>query len=236
MFIFLLSCTSNNKIVEDKYFKELNQITSELEVKGKMSMDSAVKVLKQLSNLQTEEEKVKFVEQFKKILALPSVPKMSNDEYLKYYKDKYNSISLKKRFNVAPLYGQYADALSKLIAEIDEANRLYRILEDQRLKKLLQAIENKNKEALKNYLKFGEPDEDFIEINSSCEAALKDVLKDPDYELVKDKYYLKQSTSGYKYKLLIRAKNSFGAKVLQEMTFDLQYDPTNKMYTVVNVK
>ena len=161
---------------------------------------------------------------------------MSNEEYLKYFSDKYNLISLKKRFSVAPLYGEYADKLSKLMTEMDEANRQYNILQDQKLLKLQKLIESKNKEALEKYMKFGEPDEDLIYIQSSCEVALKSVLKDPDYEIVKDKYFLKQTATGYKYKLLIRAKNSFGAKVLQEMSFDLTYDPVDKIYRVANVK
>ena len=120
--------------------------------------------------------------------------------------------------------------------EIDNANEIYNVLSDTQIKQLYEKIENKNKEALDNYLKYGEPDEDFIYINAACETALKQVLKNPDYEILKDKYYLKQTNTGYDYKLLINAKNSFGVNVKQEMTFNLKYNSFEKMYSVIDVK
>jgi hypothetical protein len=53
--------------------------------------------------------------------------------------------------------------------------------------------------------------------------------------VVKEKYYLKQTQKGYNYKLLIRGKNAFGAKILSEMTFSLQYNAVTRKYLVANV-
>jgi len=234
-FLIISACSSGYKKGDDKYFDRLNEMTSKLIVEGKISTDSSIKIINQYINLKTDSAKALFVDEFEKKVKAPPIPKMSNSEYFQYFSKKYNKIKLEKLFEQAPLYGKYADDLAGLIAEMDETNTMYNILIDSKIKQLYDKIENKNKIALDNYLKYGEPDEDFIYINAACETALKQVLKDPDYEILKDKYYLKQTNTGYNYKLLIRAKNSFGASVQQEMTFSLKYNSFDKMYKVIDV-
>ncbi len=89
---------------------------------------------------------------------------------------------------------------------------------------------------MNDYLKYGEPKEGLIYIKSACETALLTYLNDPDYEVVKDTYYLRQTSKSYIYKMTIRGKNAFGGKILKELTFSLQYNPFDKMYQVTNIK
>ena len=233
--IFAYACSPGDKKINDKNFDRLKEMTSKLFAEGKISSDSITSIIQQYVLLQNDSIKTLFVDEIEKKATAPPIPKMTNDEFFKHYTDKYNLIKLDKRFGQAPLYGKYADDLAGLMAEMDETNTMYNILIDSKIKQLYDKIENKNKIALDNYLKYGEPDEDFIYINAACETALKQVLKDPDYEILKDKYYLKQTNTGYNYKLLIRAKNSFGAYVQQEMTFSLKYNSFDKMYNVIDV-
>jgi len=198
-----------------------------------MSADSFTMVISELISFKTDSEKIAYVSRLEKKVM---VQKMSNEEYLEHFNIFYKAIHLKKLFEQAPLYGKYANELAKVLAEMDEANRLYNIFKDNKLKQLYDKIDKDNSVALENYTKYGEPDEDFININSACKAALPNVLKDPEFEIIKDKYYLKQTSTGYKYKLLIRSKNSFGVNIQQELTFNLKFNSLDKLYEVVDVK
>lgn len=234
--ILLSGCVTDKKKINDENFNRLKKITSKLFAEEKITADSVTKIVEQFAYIKTDSAKKIFVDEFEKKASLSSVPKLSNEEYYKLFSDKFNLIKLDKLFGQAPLYGKYANNLANLMKEIDNANEIYNVLSDTQIKQLYEKIENKNKEALDNYLKYGEPDEDFIYINAACETALKQVLKNPDYEILKDKYYLKQTNTGYDYKLLINAKNSFGVNVKQEMTFNLKYNSFDKIYSVIDVK
>jgi hypothetical protein len=229
-FVLFASCSSNDQNQQlDKLTDSLTNVISGIP----MSVDSLTMVISELISFKTDSEKIAYVNRLEKKV---KVQKMSNEEYFEQFNIFYKAIHLKKLFGQAPLYGKYANELAKVLAEMDEANRLYNIFEDKKLKQLYDKIDKDNKVALENYTKYGEPDEDLIYINSACKAALPNVLKDPDFEIIKDKYYLKQTSTGYKYKLLIRSKNSFGANVQQEITFNLKYNSLDKLYEVVDIK
>jgi hypothetical protein len=231
--LLLISCTSGNKRAVDQYREQFVKITAKLASEGKISLDSANLLTGQYAKLTDDSSKLIFITKIEELSKVPSIPKLTIGEYYNYFFNKFNSLKIEKLFEQAPLYGKYANSLASLLEEMDEANRQSKIFSDTRIKNLYETIETKDKAALGNYLKYGEPDEDLIYINSACKTALRTILKDPKYEVVKDNYYLKQTSEGYDYKLLIRAKNSFGANVLQEITFSLVYDPINKSYEVV---
>ena len=173
----------------------------------------------------------------KKVIEIPK--QLSDGEYLNDYSSKLQSVKLDKMFGVAPLYGNYADALNNVLLDMERNDSLFHIFNNKKIKSLHDKYRKTQEKALLDYVKYGNPDDEdnfFIFTNSACESALQTALNDPDYDVVKDKYYLKQTAKGYDYKLLIRGKNAFGAKILKEMTFSLQYNPLTKEYNVINVR
>lgn len=150
--------------------------------------------------------------------------------YLELFK---NPIKLKFANNVIPLYKKQFDETNKKLKELEAGDSLCQIFKNYRIKKIYNDAIKNNANALSNYLKYGEPNTDFIYINAACATYLKSSLNDPDYEIIKDKYYLKQTDKGYLYKMTIRGKNVYGAKILKEMTFDLRYYPDDKTYYCV---
>jgi hypothetical protein len=176
---------------------------------------------------------------FKKTEDKKIIPKrLTDEEYLTEYSSKLDNIKLEKMFAVAPLYGDYADALNNVLLDMEDVDSLFNIFKNKKIKSVHDKYRKMQEKALSDYVKYGNPDDEdhfFIFVNSACETALEQVLNDPDYDVVKDKYYLKQTAKGYNYKLIIRGKNAFGAKILKEMTFSLQYNPFTKEYDVTNV-
>lgn len=167
----------------------------------------------------------------------PVLKQLSNDEYYQKYSDSFDSIKLQQRFKEGgPLYKQYADELYAVLVDMKTTDSLYQILADPKLKKLFDKNLSLTEGAMANYSKYGEPDEDLVFITSACEIALGKYLNDPDYETVNDKYYLKQTSNGYDYKMKIRAKNAFGAYILKELKFSLIFDPSSQTYSVTNIK
>ena len=165
--------------------------------------------------------------------------KLTEEEYLNSYSTQLSSIKLEKMFGIAPLYGTYADALNNVLLDMESKDSLFHIFNNKNIKSLHDKNRKIQEQALSNYIKYGNPDDEdhfFIFAQSSCETALEQVLNDPDYEIVKERYYLKQTAKGYDYKLLIRGKNAFGAKILKEMTFALQYNPMTREYIVTSVR
>lgn len=145
-------------------------------------------------------------------------------------------IKLEKILNTAPLYGEYANSLAKLIEEIYKTDQNYQILTIPVVKRVYEKSNEANRIALMNYAKYGEPDRDLLIINSICKTFLDSKLNDPDYEVLKEKYYLKQTENGYKYKMTIRGKNRFNGSVIKEITFYLKYSPEDTRYYVVSIK
>lgn len=165
--------------------------------------------------------------------------KLTNEEYLNFYTTKFSNIKLEKMFDVAPLYKNYVDSLRNVLQDMEYNDSVFHIFENKSIKSLHDKYFKIQVQAFANYIKYGNPDDEnhfFSSASVFCEDALEQVLNDPDYEIVKDKYYLKQTSKGYDYKMLIRAKNGFGAKVLKEVTFSLKYNPFTHEYNVANVQ
>ena len=162
--------------------------------------------------------------------------RLTDEEYISFYTAKFDSIQLTKRFEESPLYGKYAEELNFVLFEMSDIDSLYNIFSNKQIKSIYDKQLKKWDQAVSDYLKYGEPDEDLIWINAASKTALKSYLNDPKFEVVKEKYYLKQTKTGYDYKLQIRAKNKFNAWVLKEITFSLEYNPFDKMYVVAKIK
>jgi hypothetical protein len=172
-----------------------------------------------------------------KTVETTSVPiKLADVEYIKYFKAKSDSIKLFKMYDQIPLYYKYGTQLLSLIQEINKIDSLYKVKQIKEVNIIFEKLVDKASKATTDYLKYGEPDKDFIYINSACKTALGTYLNDPDYEIVKDKYWMIQTKKGYDYKMQIRAKNKFGALILKEMIFQLEFNSGDKMYYVTGIK
>lgn len=162
--------------------------------------------------------------------------KLTDEEYLQKYNQEFDSIKLFKRWEQAPLYGKYADNLNLVLLDMEKQDSLFQIFSNSKIKGLYDKKYKVWEQAVSDYFKFGEPDPDFIYINAACKTALRSYLNDPKFEVVRDKYYLKQTKTGYDYKLQIRGRNRLGASILKEITFSLVYSPTDKMYSVTKIR
>lgn len=181
-----------------------------------------------------KKEKKEIVEEKQK--EEPKPVRLTDEEYLKNYSAQFDSIKIVKRFEQAPLYGKYADQLNLVLLDMEKQDSLFQIFSNTKIKTLFDKKYKVWEQAISDYLKFGEPDPDFIYINAACKTALRSYLNDPKFEVVRDKYYLKQTKTGYDYKLQIRGKNKFGALILKEITFSLVYNPFDKMYSVTKIR
>lgn len=243
--VIFVSCKSK----EEKKKDELNQAskeliikaTTKLELKKAITTDSSIAILKHYVDITRENAYLgmayaKQIDSISKLSLSALVPKKSDTEYIYYFQSKYDQIKLENLFGQAPLYGEYANKLAAFIEEVYETDKNYQILSIEKVNQLYQEAEKANKAALINYGKYGELDKNPVALTSICQAALKTQLNDPDFEVVKENYFLIQTSSGYKYKLTIRAKNQFGAKILKEITFNIQYNAAEKNHYVASIQ
>ena len=243
--VIFISCKSK----EEKKKEELKQAskeliikaTTKLEMKKAISTDSTIAILKHYVDITRESPDLgmvyaKKLDSISKLSLSALIPKKSDTEYIDYFQSKYDQIKLEKLFGQAPLYGEYADKLATFIQEVYETDQSYQILGIKKVDELYQKAKKANKAALVNYGKYGELDKNPVVITSICQAALQSQLNDPDFEVVRENYFLKQTTDGYKYKLTIRAKNHFGAKILKEITFNLKYNAAEKNHYVSSIQ
>ena len=126
-------------------------------------------------------------------------------------------------------YQKYMDSLNNA-----NINYNANIINNAKLEKKI-INEFKQKKETKTQTQNDITEEELSKINATCKVALGDYLNDPDYEVVKQKYYVHQIPNGYIYKLLIRGKNAFGAKIMKEITFNLQYSPTENWYNITSI-
>ncbi len=87
-------------------------------------------------------------------ISTPEQKRPTDEEFVKYFQTKYDSIKLIRRWNQAPLYGEYANALAAVFNEIDSYDSIYNIGNIPQIKSIYNLAEKKNSEALKNYLKY----------------------------------------------------------------------------------
>ena len=148
--------------------------------------------------LDKTEETNKVNKEIEKTVKIVKV-KLTDEQYISKYNAEFDSIKLIKLFGVAPLYGKYADELNEILNDIKEEDSLFNIFSNPKIKAVYNSNYKKWGNSIDNYLKYGEPDVDLIFINSAAELSLKSYLNDPDFEVVKYNYYLKQTNTGYDY-------------------------------------
>jgi hypothetical protein len=94
-----------------------------------------------------------------KINVSPKHP--TNEEYFSLYSSKFNDVKLEKIFDIAPLYGDYADALNNILFDMETDDSLYSIFKNTQIKNLHDKNRKVQEQALMNYTKYANPkDED----------------------------------------------------------------------------
>lgn len=87
-----------------------------------------------------------------------------------------------------------------------------------------------------NYLKYGPEDAILLRADaiSRLERGLKQNLHDPkSLEILKDRIKYVKTSKGWQFTIPYRAKNMFGAYVLESMTFTMKWDNDQRAYVVI---
>lgn len=166
----------------------------------------------------------------------------SEPELIADFKTEWDAVVLTKAedFNMQvkgfPKYETYLSELDKTLEKISSltkvSNETFPKLEKLRLK-LIDS--KKYKDAQKNFLMYGQPIQR-NDITYPCESYLRQNLNDPGSLDIIDTDTEGQSKKGWVVWIKYRAKNGFGALVLQVGKFEVQYNATNKEYTVINAQ
>lgn len=152
-------------------------------------------------------------------------------DYVKYFTDKWNSVTLKKEdgFPRYKLYYYQLDSIGEemdKLSKIDSASSL--TIKNLRKKFLSQP---KFKKASSDYITYGEPGYEG-ELYAPCEMAIREILNDPSSLDVIDRKVIKQGKNGWIVSYRYRANNAFGARVQQVTNFEVCYDLSNDGFYV----
>ena len=70
----------------------------------------------------------------KQVTAIPK--QLKDEEYFSFYSSNLDNIKLTKMFDVAPLYGDYAEALNNVLLDMETKDSLFHIFKNIKLKTL----------------------------------------------------------------------------------------------------
>lgn len=166
------------------------------------------------------------------------LPSMTEDEYVKYFQDKWDAVKLEKEGKF-PQYETYQTALEKILQDmlsVLEKDPSYKLNSSSKLNKLrLKFVDSKKmKTAISNYVTYGQPmlgDE----LKYACETLLKENANDPSSIDIEGYAVQRQSAKGWVVALKYRGKNAFGGLVLNVSTFDVRFNAAEKVYYAVSM-
>ena len=168
-----------------------------------------------------------------KVLRQPETKTLpfTEDELVKRFKNNWDSVKLIK-LNGVPQYASYIDILDKILQDISrltkKQNKEFPKLESLRIKLL---ISKKHKEAIKNYITYGQP-AGIKEIISPCEKYLQSSVHDSSSVTITDAQLKESSKNGWVVCIKYKVKNAAGEFVLKTVNFDVKYNPIDKTYLV----
>jgi hypothetical protein len=136
--------------------------------------------------------------------------------------------------NGFPQYKNYLDSLSNMFDDItvivNAGNGKL-----PKLRKFQAKLLNKITEADHDYVTYGQPIYE-SDLTIWCEPALKSILNDPS-SLEDEEYKIKgQSKKGWIVLMKYRAKNAFGAYIVNVAKIELQFDSRNNIYNAISIK
>ena len=156
---------------------------------------------------------------------------LTDSDYVHYFQLQWDSIKLYKE-NGYLQYRAYYEELDRTLTNINLI-----ITSDSinlpKLVKLRNKYEDVSLFAFKDYAIYGNPYGD-AELQDACEYYLDNHLKDPGSLDVMDFVVKGKSKTGWITSMKYRAKNSFGAKVIEVATFDIRFNIQDKMFHAVS--
>ncbi len=166
--------------------------------------------------------------------SVDSEVKILKEDTIAYYQQKWDAVKLIKEDGF-PQYELYQEALQKINEEMLadlESDPNFRYDSPSKLNKLRQKFcsSKKLKDALKNYYTYGQPAT--FDLEEPCKNYLRDNLNDPGSLEVNGFKILGQAPSSWLCVMQYRAKNAYGALVMQQTTFDVKFNPANKYFFV----
>ena len=167
------------------------------------------------------------------------VPHKTEGDYIKYFQNKWDSVTITydEKF---PKYETYKTSLDDILQEMVTVlgkDTSFKFDSPSKLNKLrLKFIDSKKmKQALSNWLTYGQPEMDF-DLKYPCEEYIKDNANDPS-SIDFDGFKIKgQSKNGWVVLIRYRGKNVFGGTVLNVNSFIVKFNPTEKSYYVSSVQ
>lgn len=168
------------------------------------------------------------------------IPLMTENEYLKYFQTKWDSVKLYKQ-NGFLQYEDYYKNLTNVVTEMADVlmkDPAFNGSDDYKktpLGRLCLKLSNSKRynEAASNYEIYGQPNE--YDLKAACETYLEKVLNDPSSLNIEEWDLRGQSKKGWIVYMKYRAKNAFGALVLQYSIFEVSFNSYEKWYYVNNV-
>lgn len=163
------------------------------------------------------------------------IPEMSDEEYLTYFQKNWDAVTLVKQdgFPQYETYQRELEAITQDMLRVLERDPEFTFDSTSKLNTLrLKLIDSKKyKEALENWLKYGQPYSKY-ELKSACEYYLKQVANDPSSIDIDDWKIEGQSKDGWLVLVKYRGKNGFGALVVNVSRFDVRFNPLEKSFYV----
>ncbi|HXU27431.1 MAG TPA: cytochrome c peroxidase [Bacteroidia bacterium] len=154
------------------------------------------------------------------------VPKI-NESIIAKYKTEWESVTL-TTIDGIPQYISYMDKLDEITQNISKQIKNQKNIELENLRsEFLDS--KKHKEAIKNYIIFGQPTSK-DEIIEPCKQQLKSNINDAD---IIDTKLNGQSKKGWLVLIKYKAKNKSGDIVVKTTSFDIKYNPIEKNYVVL---
>jgi hypothetical protein len=168
-----------------------------------------------------------------------AIPILSEEEYLKYFQNKWDNVKLTNTSNGLPAYETYSNELDGVLQDIlsvCEKDPKFTFKSKSKLNQLrLKLIDSKkNKKAMKDLIIYGQPSSKY-DLIGCCEFYIKENANDPESIDIVASELTGQSKNGWLVKIKYRGKNAFGGIITLISTFDVRYNSLEKAYYVNNV-
>jgi cytochrome c peroxidase len=154
------------------------------------------------------------------------VPKI-DESIIAKYKTEWESVTL-ATIDGIPQYISYMDKLDEITQNISKQLKKQKNTELENLRSEFLASK-KHKEAIKNYIIFGQPTSK-DEIIKPCKKQLKNIVNETD---IIDSELKGQSKKGWVVLVKYNSKNKSGNIVLKTINFDVKYNPIEKNYVIL---
>lgn len=162
------------------------------------------------------------------------LPKMSDEEYVTYFENKWENVK-QDTINGFPQYETYLNSIGDIMDEIIKIKKTDVQDTLPKLKKLQEKLLQKMLKADNNFISFGQPIGEY-ELTGAGERYLENNLNDPSSLEIIDSKVEGRSKNGWIVWTKYRAKNGFGALVMQVSKFEVRYNINVKLFEVTKAE